>query len=72
MGLLGGLLVAATATVDTATAVLGLVPGGAGEMVAAAAVLGADSAVVALMATVRLVLVLATVPLLLRLVVRLG
>ena len=65
-GIICGLGIAATGRVDSEAAVLGMVPGGVGEMVAAAAALHTDSAVVAGMHVARLVLVLSTVPLLVR------
>ncbi len=65
-GMLCGLGIAATGRVDPAAAVLGMVPGGVGEMVAAAIVLDANSALVAGMHVTRLVLVLSALPLLVR------
>jgi uncharacterized membrane protein AbrB (regulator of aidB expression) len=47
-------------------ALLGSIPGGVGEMVAAAAGLGGDSGLVAGMHLIRLVVVLSALPLLLR------
>jgi uncharacterized protein len=66
VGVLVGLVLAVTGRADPVPALLGSVPGGVGEMVAAAAGLGADSALVAGMHLVRLFAVLLTLPLLLR------
>lgn len=61
-----GTTFALTGLLDPAPALLGSIPGGVGEMVAAAAGLGADSALVAGMHLVRLLLVLSVLPWLLR------
>jgi len=66
VGVSAGLVIAAAGWADPAAALLGSVPGGVGEMVAAAAGLGADSALVAGMHLIRLFAVLLTLPLLLR------
>jgi len=66
MGLGGGAAIAATGLLGPTEAVLGMVPGGVGEMVAAATALGADSAVVAGMHVARLLVVVSTIPLLVR------
>lgn len=50
--------------------VLGMIPGGVGEMVAASSALGADSALVAGIHLIRLLLLIWTLPLLLRWAVR--
>lgn len=65
-GLAGGALIASTGRLDLPEALLGTVPGGVGEMVAAATALEVDSAVVAGMHVMRLLVVLMTVPLLVR------
>jgi uncharacterized protein len=72
IGILCGLAIGAGGRVSDVVAVFGMVPGGVGEMVAAATALHADSAVVAGMHVTRLVLVLSMLPLLLRLADRLG
>lgn len=64
-----GLLIAASGHVDHVSAVLGMIPGGVGEMVASATALDADVPVVAGMHVVRLVVSLAALPLVTRLVV---
>jgi membrane AbrB-like protein len=61
-----GVLFAATGLLPSTPALLGSVPGGVGEMVAAAAGLGGDSGLVAGMHLIRLVVVLLTLPWLLR------
>jgi uncharacterized protein len=65
-GLAIGAVIAVTGLAERSVAVLGSIPAGVGEMVAVAAGLGADSALVAAMHMVRLFAVLLTVPLLLR------
>ena len=65
-GLVGGAVIAATGLLRRTEAVLGTIPGGLGEMVAAATALGVDSAVVAGMHVARLLVVLLTIPLLVR------
>ena len=65
-GLAIGAAIGAAGLAEPAVAVLGSIPAGVGEMVAVAAGLGADSALVAAMHMVRLFAVLLTVPLLLR------
>lgn len=64
VGVAAGLAIASTGRVGHIAAALGMVPGGVAEMVAAATALDADSAVVAGMHVVRLVLVLTAMPLL--------
>lgn len=66
LGLGGGAAIAATGLLEPTEAVLGMVPGGVGEMVAAATALDADSAVVAGMHVARLLVVVSTIPLLVR------
>lgn len=66
VGLAGGTAIAATGRLPVSEAVLGTVPGGVGEMVAAATALRVDSAVVAGMHVLRLLMVLLSLPLLLR------
>jgi uncharacterized protein len=66
VGVLCGLLIAATGRVSPVVSVFGMVPGGVGEMVAAATALHADSAVVAGMHVLRLVAVLSMLPVLVR------
>lgn len=66
VGVVCGLLIATTGRVDSVVAVFGMVPGGVGEMVAAATALNADSAVVAGMHVVRLLAVLSVLPVLVR------
>lgn len=70
-GIAAGLAIASTGRVGHIVAVLGMVPGGVAEMVAAATALNADSAVVAGMHVARLVLVLTALPLLIAAVRRL-
>ncbi|MPV37811.1 AbrB family transcriptional regulator [Georgenia subflava] len=67
-----GFGLAATGLLPVGEAVLGMVPGGVGEMVAAAISLDMDAAVVAGMHLVRLLVVLWTMPLLIRFAGRLG
>lgn len=62
---LGWLLVVLT-DVDPRTALFGLMPGGVGEMTAAAAALGGEASLVALMHLARLLVVIAVLPVLLR------
>lgn len=66
LGLAAGLGIAALGRVDPATAVFGTVPGGVGEMVAAAIALDADAPVVAGMHLTRLLITLSMLPLLVR------
>jgi uncharacterized protein len=66
VGVLCGLLIASTGRVDSVVSVFGMVPGGVGEMVAAATALHADSAVVAGMHVLRLIAVLSMLPVLVR------
>jgi hypothetical protein len=61
-----GVLLAVTGVLEPTPAVLGSVPGGVGEMVAATAGLGGNSGLVAGMHLIRLVVVLLTLPWLLR------
>lgn len=63
-----GLVIAELGLADRVTAVFGMVPGGVGEMVAAATVSHADPALVAGMHVVRLLVVLFSLPLLVGLV----
>lgn len=72
VGIVCGLGIAATGQVDSVAAVFGMVPGGVGEMVAAATALNGDSALVAGMHVTRLVLVLGTLPLVIGWTVRLA
>ena len=65
-----GLAMGAAGVLDPAVAAFGMVPGGVGEMVAAAQALGADSALVAGVHVVRLLVVLWSLPLLVRWVTR--
>ncbi len=71
-GLGFGLVIAGLGLADPITAVFGMVPGGVGEMVAAATVSDADPALVAGMHVVRLLVVLFSLPLLVRLARRIG
>lgn len=71
VGVAGGLLVGGTGHLDHLSAMLGMIPGGVGEMVASATSLHADVPVVAGMHVVRLVTSLAALPLVLRTVARL-
>ena len=66
VGVGSGVLMAVAGLADPDTAVLGMVPGGVGEMVAAAAALGADSPLVAAMHLARLLAILSVLPLLVR------
>ncbi len=61
-----GVTLAVTGVLTPTTALLGSVPGGVGEMVAATAGLGGDSGLVAGMHLIRLVVVLSALPWLLR------
>ncbi|ASO21492.1 hypothetical protein FHR81_003133 [Actinoalloteichus hoggarensis] len=61
-----GVLLSHWGDVDETVAVFGMVPGGVGELVAATASLGGDSAVVAGMHLIRLVVLLTVLPLLIR------
>ena len=65
-----GLAMGAAGVLDPTVAALGMVPGGVGEMVAAAQALQADSALVAGLHVVRLLVVLWSLPLLVRWVTR--
>lgn len=65
-GIAFGLAIAWLGLADPVTAVFGMVPGGVGEMVAAATVSEADPALVAGMHVVRLLVVLLSLPLLVR------
>lgn len=66
IGLAGGVVIGSTGHLDHVSAVLGMVPGGVGEMVAAATALHAEVPVVASMHVVRLVVSLAALPFLIR------
>ncbi|WP_344147248.1 AbrB family transcriptional regulator [Nocardioides koreensis] len=66
IGVAAGLLIGATGHLDHVSAVLGMVPGGVGEMVASATALHANVPVVASMHVVRLVISLAALPLMIR------
>jgi membrane AbrB-like protein len=57
-----GLVIAHLGFLDRVEALLGMVPGGIGEMVAASTALGGDSSVVAGMHLIRLVIVFAALP----------
>ncbi len=59
-----GLVIGDSGEVDVVAAVFGMVPGGVGEMMAAATAVQADTAVVAAMHLVRLIVVLSCLPLL--------
>lgn len=61
-----GLVVGHSGEADLVSAVFGMVPGGVGEMMAAATAVHADTAVVAAMHLVRLIVVLSCLPLLVR------
>ncbi|AOS64476.1 AbrB family transcriptional regulator [Actinoalloteichus hymeniacidonis] len=61
-----GVLLSYWGDVDQTVAVFGMVPGGVGELVAATTSLGGDSAVVAGMHLIRLVVLLTVLPLLIR------
>jgi membrane AbrB-like protein len=65
-----GLAMGAAGVLDPTVAAFGMVPGGVGEMVAAAQALQADSALVAGVHVVRLLIVLWSLPLLVRWVTR--
>jgi uncharacterized protein len=65
-----GLAMGAAGVLDPTVAAFGMVPGGVGEMVAAAQALQADSALVAGLHVVRLLVVLWSLPLLVRWVTR--
>lgn len=65
-----GLAMGAAGVLDPTVAAFGMVPGGVGEMVAAAQALQADSALVAGVHVVRLLVVLWSLPLLVRWVTR--
>ncbi|MGH3311831.1 MAG: AbrB family transcriptional regulator [Streptomyces sp.] len=62
----GGVILAVTGLLDPTPALLGSIPGGVGEMVAATAGLGGDSGLVAGMHLIRLVVVLSALPWMLR------
>jgi membrane AbrB-like protein len=62
----GSVVLAFLGIVEPREAVLGMLPGGVGEMVAASASIGADSALVAGIHLVRLLIIIWTLPLLLR------
>lgn len=66
VGLSCGILTSELWGVDDVTASLGMIPGGVGEMVAAATALGADSALVAGMHVTRVLVVVASLPVLIR------
>ena len=66
IGVAAGLLIGGTGHLDHVSAVLGMVPGGVGEMVASATALHANVPVVASMHVVRLVISLAALPLMIR------
>lgn len=72
VGVLCGAGVGMSDAVEIDVALLGMVPGGIGEMVAAATALHADSAVVAGMHVVRLLVVFSALPLLVRWALRWG
>jgi membrane AbrB-like protein len=72
VGAAGGILVSTTGHVDPVSGVLGMVPGGVGEMVASAAALDGDVPLVAGMHVLRLVISLAALPLLVRTVTALA
>lgn len=61
-----GVLLSHLGLIAPSEAVLGMIPGGVGEMVAASAALGADSALVAGVHLIRLLLIIWTLPLLVR------
>jgi len=65
-GLSAAALMSAFGLVGPRESLLGMIPGGVGEMVAASAALGADSALVAGMHVIRLLVTLWTLPLLVR------
>ncbi|NYD40473.1 AbrB family transcriptional regulator [Nocardioides panaciterrulae] len=66
IGVATGLLIAGTGKLDHVSAVLGMVPGGVGEMVASATALHADVPLVAGMHVARLVISLAAIPFMIR------
>jgi uncharacterized protein len=66
LGVGWGVVVGRSGATDVVSAVFGMVPGGVGEMMAAATAVQADTAVVAAMHLVRLILVLSCLPLLVR------
>lgn len=66
LGLAAGIAISLTGLIGREESLLGMVPGGVGEMVAAATALDADSAVVAGMHVARLLVVVSTIPLLVR------
>lgn len=66
VGVAAGTALAAGGALDPAPALLGSIPGGVGEMVSAAAGMGADSGLVAGMHLIRLLVVLSALPLVLR------
>ena len=70
IGVASGVLIGLTGRLDHVSAVLGMVPGGVGEMVASATALHADVPVVAGMHVVRLVISLASIPFMIRCVTR--
>ncbi|NOJ60060.1 AbrB family transcriptional regulator [Arthrobacter sp. 260] len=65
-GISAGVLMSALGLLGLPEALLGMVPGGVGEMVAAASVLDADSALVAGIHVIRLLITLWTLPLLIK------
>lgn len=65
-GVAWGLVVGHSGAAEVPAAVFGMVPGGVGEMMAAATAVHTDTAVVAAMHLVRLVVVLSCLPLLVR------
>jgi membrane AbrB-like protein len=66
VGVGSGVLMAAMGVLDPTVAVFGMVPGGVGEMVAAATALGADTPLVAALHLARLLVVLGALPLFVR------
>lgn len=72
LGFALGLALSALGLLPTAVAILGLVPGGVGEMVAAAITLHTDSATVAGIHLVRLLAVIWFLPLLMQLARKMG
>lgn len=65
-GIAAGAVMSWLGLLDQTEALLGMVPGGVGEMVAAASALSADSALVAGIHVIRLLLMIWTLPLLIR------
>lgn len=65
-GLLGGWLLSYLSGMDLATALFATAPGGSAEMTAAAEDMKANAAIVAALQTVRIIIVIAAVPTLLR------